>query len=163
MSKSWSLDRWGSKRIKLPAKKWESQTSKQEESCSALGRGPGSSLTLGKLASNWCPANDCCRALGELPLLSGPRLHLTPGGWLTTWQFSKGKPCLQPLAVATGKEEAGLWASHQNICQSCSQPSISMDSTNWFQSGCRGLTVLPCFINGTRASTDFGSCRNEKT
>jgi len=163
MSKSWSLDRWNNKRIKFLAKRWGLWTSKQEESCSALGRGPSSALTLGKLSSTWCSANNRCRALGKLPLLSGPRLHLKLGGWVTTRQFSKGKIFLQHLAVAKGKgKEAGLGASHQSSCQSCRQPTVSTDSTNRIRSECKGLAVLPGFIERTRASTHFGVCRSEE-
>ena len=162
MSKSWSLDRWN-KRIKFLPKRWGLRTSKQEESCSALGWGPSSALTLGTLASTWCSANNRCRALGKLPLLSGRHLHLKLGGWVTTWQFSRGKTFLQPLAVTKGKgKEAGLWASHQSSCRSCRQPSRSTDSANWIRSGCRRLTVLPCFIERTRASTDFSICGSEE-
>lgn len=60
------LDGWSHERITFPAKRQRWWTSKQEESRSALGRGPSPALTTGKPASPWYSARShYCGALGK--------------------------------------------------------------------------------------------------
>lgn len=83
-----------------------------------LAAGPSSAVTMGKLSSTWCSANNHCGALSKPPLLSGLHIHLKLAGWIITWQFLK---CRALSTFSNGRREqrgGRALGSQENIGQS---------------------------------------------
>lgn len=109
------LDGWSSERIKFPAKGRDDERQGKRRPVLLLAAGPSSAVTMGKLSSTWCSANNHYGALNKLPLLSGPYIHLKLVGWIITWQFLK---CRVLSTVSHGQGnggEAGLWVAKRTL------------------------------------------------